>query len=441
MARVRGNGSGNNGDTNGWWNQAPQYTQGAEVDLNTTGYVGLNNLSFDWYCTSSGVKDLMVQYNTNTTNAAGWTNLLGTPLVATSNDYYGGAGASPTNTVSLSGITLPANDANFGLRLVSAYDPNFPSSTGYSAANSPTTGTQTQITNTGGNWRFDNIQVTGTSAPAPTVSSVSVSPNSVTAGAGTPVSLQAVVTETGGTPSSVSFYREATNGTESAANDTLVPGTATNSSGTWTLSGVSTGSLAAGTYTYYAVATDSSNRTNSGVGAAPTATLTVNGTTPVVTTNPLSQTVSAGTTATFTAAATSGITVQWQYLAPGGTFTNITTTNTPNESGATSTTLTLSNVTEATTGYQYRAVFTNSGNTAPTAAATLTVLGTPIAQWNFGSGLPGEPQGAIIYGNGNSPATTLNNVASANSNPSASAFPLGLTNDYTGIRASRLRTC
>ena len=48
---------------------------------------------------------------------------------------------------------------------------------------------------------------------------------------------------------------------------------------------------------------------------------------------------------------------------------------------------------------------------------------------------PGEPQGAILYGNGNSPATTLNNVAPANGNPSASAFPLGLTNDYTGVRA------
>jgi Immunoglobulin I-set domain len=108
--------------------------------------------------------------------------------------------------------------------------------------------------------------------------------------------------------------------------------------------------------------------TNS-VGSVTTsaATLTVT-TAPVITTNPTNVTATAGTNATFTAAAT-GLptpTVQWQVSTNGGTtFTNL--------AGATSTTLTLSAVTVAMSGNQYKAVFTNSAGTATSTAATLTV--------------------------------------------------------------------
>jgi hypothetical protein len=90
---------------------------------------------------------------------------------------------------------------------------------------------------------------------------------------------------------------------------------------------------------------------------------------PVVTTNPASQSVSAGQSVTFTAAATGNPTptVQWQVSTDGGaTFGNI--------SGATSTTLTLTGVTAGQNGYKYRAVFTNSLDSATTTAALLTVL-------------------------------------------------------------------
>jgi len=101
--------------------------------------------------------------------------------------------------------------------------------------------------------------------------------------------------------------------------------------------------------------------------------MSTNGNTaPVITTQPSSQTVTAGQTATFTAAAsgTPTPTVQWQVSTDGGkTFTNI--------SGATSTTLTLNNVTTAMNGYEYEAVFTNSVGTATTSAATLTVNAPP----------------------------------------------------------------
>ncbi|MHB1134208.1 MAG: beta strand repeat-containing protein [Chloroflexota bacterium] len=98
------------------------------------------------------------------------------------------------------------------------------------------------------------------------------------------------------------------------------------------------------------------------------ATLTIN-TLPVVTSNPTDQTVAAGGTATFTAAATGNPTptVRWQVLTPtsGGTWVNV--------DGATSTTLTLGNVTVAMNGYRYLAIFTNAAGYVFSGAATLTV--------------------------------------------------------------------
>ncbi len=88
---------------------------------------------------------------------------------------------------------------------------------------------------------------------------------------------------------------------------------------------------------------------------------------PAVTTNPSSQTVNAGHTVTFRAAASSPLkeSVQWQVSTDGGQhFTNI--------QGATSVSLSL--VTSASmNGYQYRTVFTNSVGSTHTSAALLTV--------------------------------------------------------------------
>ncbi len=93
---------------------------------------------------------------------------------------------------------------------------------------------------------------------------------------------------------------------------------------------------------------------------------------PSITTNPTDQSVSAGQTATFSAAA-SGIpapTVQWQLSTDGGiTFSPV--------SGATSDSLTISSVTLSENGYQYEAVFTNGSGTATTNPATLSVIPPP----------------------------------------------------------------
>lgn len=89
---------------------------------------------------------------------------------------------------------------------------------------------------------------------------------------------------------------------------------------------------------------------------------------PTVTTNPQNDTVTAGSTAEFTAAA-SGLpvpTVQWQVLTTevGATWTNI--------ADATTATLEVA-TTYAMNGYQYRALFSSSEGTGTSDAATLTV--------------------------------------------------------------------
>jgi hypothetical protein len=91
------------------------------------------------------------------------------------------------------------------------------------------------------------------------------------------------------------------------------------------------------------------------------------GTPPVVTTQPINQTVAEGQAATFTAIASGSPTptVQWQMSVDNGATWN-------NISGAISTTYTFT-AQAGDTGKQYRAVFTNSYGTAVSTAASLTV--------------------------------------------------------------------
>lgn len=104
----------------------------------------------------------------------------------------------------------------------------------------------------------------GTVAPVPVIGAMSVAPASVTAG--TNVTLQATgVQETSGTIKSVAFYMQSPTG----GADTFL-GNGTQSGTTWTLTTSTTG-LAAGGYTYYAIATDAANVDS----AAAAATLTV----------------------------------------------------------------------------------------------------------------------------------------------------------------------
>jgi hypothetical protein len=98
---------------------------------------------------------------------------------------------------------------------------------------------------------------------------------------------------------------------------------------------------------------------------------------PVIIDNPTSATVTAGQTATFSAAATGNPapTVQWQVSTDGGaTWSNDTT-----DAGNTTGTLSVATTAGSTSlsGNEYRAVFTISAGTATTPPATLTVVLPP----------------------------------------------------------------
>ncbi len=125
-------------------------------------------------------------------------------------------------------------------------------------------------------------------------------------------------------------------------------------------------------------------------GSTPTSAATITVTFgPTVTTDPVSQTVSVGGTATFTAAASGNPapTVQWQKshrpyscgLARVGTACAVASSPSfVDIEGATSTSYTTPALTTADDGTQYRAVFTNSTDSTATSPATLTVNEAPI---------------------------------------------------------------
>ena len=122
---------------NGWSTNAPQYTQGAQFDTTTAGYSSVI-LSFNWAATAQGVQNLQVQYNTNVNNASGWTNV-GPLLVATvANSSTGGLFQTDTIDFGTLGITSVNNDPNFGVRLVSAFNPNLAGGTEYASASTLT---------------------------------------------------------------------------------------------------------------------------------------------------------------------------------------------------------------------------------------------------------------------------------------------------------------
>jgi len=159
--RVRGiKGSGDTGSANNGWNlSAPEYSQGAEFDVSTVGKQNIN-VSFDWYSTTQGVRTLQEQY---TLNGSSWINI-GSPLEAVSNDYF--ATSSPTTSINFSSISGANNDASFGIRLVSAFDPGATGGLTYTAASS-TNGNLTTYNNNSGNWRFGNITFEGSAIAVP----------------------------------------------------------------------------------------------------------------------------------------------------------------------------------------------------------------------------------------------------------------------------------
>ena len=154
--------------SNGWSSFAPIGTQGAEFQFSTVNFTNLQ-FSFDWSPTTQGEANLQVQYTLNGTSFTNVPAALFTTLPAgvtamtnttSANTVLGGYLQSLNSTtynngivVNLSGIAGAANNPHFAVELVNA-------STG--ADDISTKGTA--LNNTSGNWRFDEVTLSGTAA-------------------------------------------------------------------------------------------------------------------------------------------------------------------------------------------------------------------------------------------------------------------------------------
>jgi hypothetical protein len=193
----------------------------------------------------------------------------------------------------------------------------------------------------------------------PSAPVVTTNPTSETVTTGTNATFTAAAA---GTPTPTVQWQVSTNGGVTFTNDTTDAG---NTTGTLT---VPSATSALSGRQYRALFTNTL-----GSATTTTATLAVSAKpeAPKVSTNPGSTTVTAGESATFTAAA-SGIptpTVQWQVSTnSGATYSNDTA-----DAGSATGTLTVASTTTALSGRRYRAVFTNATGTATTTVATLTV--------------------------------------------------------------------
>ncbi len=129
-----------------------------------------------------------------------------------------------------------------------------------------------------------------------------------------------------------------------------------------------TGSLAPGNYTVtvLGVATGAPNQTRD-------ITFTINpGAGPAITAQPSNQTICVNGNTSFSITSATATGIQWQLSTNGGgTWNNVT--NGGVYSGATTATLTLTNVPGTFNGYQYRAIASAQCGTTTSSAATLTV--------------------------------------------------------------------
>ncbi len=174
--RVRGQ-LGSPSTANGWSSAAPIGTQGAQFAASTVGYSGPINVSFDWYTTSQGEANLQLEYTNDGTDfinvpitLSGSDTGLSVLTNSTSSSTVAGSYVSDNLLTNgskagqdwFTGLTatindpLAANDPNFAIELVNA-------STGTDDVSTQ----GTALNNSSGNWRFDNVVISGTAVPEP----------------------------------------------------------------------------------------------------------------------------------------------------------------------------------------------------------------------------------------------------------------------------------
>jgi uncharacterized protein (TIGR03437 family) len=164
--RIRAQ-AGAAGAANGWSSAAPIGTQGAVFAASTVGYNNIS-VSFDWYATTQGEGKLQLQYTTDGTT---WHNV---PLTLSSSDSGLTLMTNSTSANTVMGayvsITGSAGQNWFPGLTATISDPN--------AANNPkfaiemvnaatgadcTSASGTPLNNSSGNWRFDNVIISGQS--------------------------------------------------------------------------------------------------------------------------------------------------------------------------------------------------------------------------------------------------------------------------------------
>jgi uncharacterized protein (TIGR03437 family) len=164
--RVRAQAAPGGGAANGWSSTAPIGTQGVMFAVSTVGYTNIT-VTFDWYATNQGEANLQLQYTTDGTtwknvalqpsgSISGLAFLTNTTSPNTIKGSYvsiqgGGQGWFPGITAAISDPNA-ANNPKFAIQIVNA-------STGADCIGA----SGTPLNNNSGNWRFDNVTISGQS--------------------------------------------------------------------------------------------------------------------------------------------------------------------------------------------------------------------------------------------------------------------------------------
>ncbi len=171
--RIRGpsNAAAPAGNGNGWNRSAPERTQGAQFTTSTVGYSGIH-FGCQFYSTTQGVSTARTQYTTDGTT---WTDI-GSVIRVQGNDFLSppsGPIGFDNYGVNIDFSSIPAvnNNPNFGVRIVSVYDPNYggtaqvPAPSYASAAGLVPPATNiTPYNNSSGNWRYGAVTFSGTAS-------------------------------------------------------------------------------------------------------------------------------------------------------------------------------------------------------------------------------------------------------------------------------------
>jgi len=220
-------------------------------------------------------------------------------------------------------------------------------------------------TKTANNIKIDVVSLTqGTCCSAPTIT---INPTSQTGCVGSAVTL--TVTNSATAPSYT--WQASSNGSTGWSN--VVNGTPASAS----YSGINTSTLTitpGSTYYYHCLVSES----NTCTATSAISSLSVN-TAPTITLQPTNKIICSGKNTTFKVGDSGSPTsYQWQEKVPAGSFVNIT--NGGVYSGATTATLTLTNVPTSMNTYSYQCVLTVAGcSTSTTSIATLSVNASPPA--------------------------------------------------------------